>query len=315
MKNHARNIPNSRIPTYGLYGDHSPSSWDIIFNFEWIPQRSSIYNWIIPPHVHEAFIQFLFVTEGSGSVILDDKKWQIRAPSLILIPAHYVHAFEWEPTVNGVVITTAQRPLETVAQALHLDLISTLNTPRVHNLTIEKQQKYEKDLWPLIQLIEQEARVTEYDQSAFSLSLITALLVKVKRLILKEGTTTENPLVDGRRNDLLQRFRDLINQWFRLHKPLNDYAQELHITSGHLARLCREELGITALQMIQARIIHEAKRDLLYSNLSVRQIAEDLGFQDEAYFSRFFKRQTGQTPNSYRTQARLSLTRHNPKAT
>lgn len=309
MKSDARNIPSSRIPTYGLYGDHSPSGWDITFNFEWIPQRSSIYNWVIPPHMHEAFIQFLFITEGSGSVLLDDKKWQIRAPSLILIPAHYVHGFEWQPTINGIVITTAQRPLESIAQMLHPDLLNIIHTPRIHNLALNKQHEYEKDLMPLIQLIEQEARITEYGQSAFSLSLITALLVKVDRIFIKEGAKTENPLIDGRRNDLLQHFRELINQWFKLHKPLSDYAQALNITSGHLARLCREELGITALQMIQARITHEAKRDLLYSNISIRQIADDLGFQDEAYFSRFFKRQTGQTPNSYRTQARNSLTK------
>lgn len=311
MKEKARNIPSNRIPTYGLYGDHSQSGWDITFNYEWIPQRSSIYNWVIPPHMHEAFIQFLFITEGSGNILLDDKRWQIRAPALLLIPAHYVHGFNWSPDINGIVITTAQRPLESIAQLLYPELITTLNTPSVLNLPPESQ--YESELMPLIQHIEQEARLAEAGQNAFSLSLITAVLVKVARIQAKEGVTVNDSLIDGRKNDLLQRFRALIDQWFKLHKPLVDYAAELKITSGHLARLCREELGITALHMIHARLIHEAKRDLVYTNSSVRQIADSLGFQDEAYFSRFFKRHTGQNPNVYRQQARQALTKPHPQ--
>lgn len=312
MKDNARNILGSRIPTYGLYGDHSQSGWDITFNFEWIPQRSSIYNWVIPPHMHEAFIQFLFITEGSGSVLLDDKRWQIRAPALLVIPAHYVHGFNWKPDINGIVITTAQLPLESIAQLLYPDLISTLNAPCVLNLPSDSQ--YEDELMPLILHIEQEARIAEAGQNAFSLSLITAVLVKVARIKAKEGATAEDSLIDDRKNDLLQRFRALINQWFKLHKPLADYATELQITSGHLARLCREELGITALNMIHARLIHEAKRDLVYTNGSVRHIADSLGFQDEAYFSRFFKRHTGQNPNVYRLQTRQALTKPHTSA-
>ena len=315
MTDNARNIPSSRIPTYGLYGDHTPSGWDITFSFEWIPQRSSIYNWVIPPHMHEAFIQFLFITEGSGSVLLDDKRWQIRAPALIVIPAHYVHGFNWNPDINGIVITTAQRPIESIAQLLYPELRHTLNTPCVLNLSLNHQAEYEAELMPLIQLIEQEARIAEAGQNAFSLSLITALFVKVARLISKGSPTATDGFMDGRKNDLLQRFRSLINQWFKLHKPLSDYAAELKITSGHLARLCREELGITALQMIHARLIHEAKRDLVYTNSSVRQIADSLGFQDEAYFSRFFKRYTGENPNVYRTQTRQALTKPHPANT
>lgn len=309
MTNNARNIQVPRTPTYGLYGDHSSAGWDIIFNFEWIPQRSSIYNWVIPAHLHEAFIQFLFITEGGGSVLLDDKRWQIRAPALIIIPAYYVHGFDWLHNINGIVITTAQRPLESISQLLYPDLLTTLHTPRAINLPSQKKKNYEAELMPLIQLIEQEARITETGQNAFSLSLITALLVKVDRILAKEGTQTENNLLEGRKNDLLQLFRELINQRFRTHQPLSSYAQELNITSGHLARLCREELGITALNMIHARLIHEAKRDLVYSNISVRQIAEGLGFQDEAYFSRFFKRHTKQSPQTYRSVARQSLIR------
>ena len=103
----------------------------------------------------------------------------------------FAHGFEWQPNINGIVITTAQRPLESIAQMLYPDLLSTINTPRVHNLALDKQNEYEADLMPLVQLIEQEARITESGQSAFSLSLITALLVKVDRLLTKEGIITK----------------------------------------------------------------------------------------------------------------------------
>ena len=59
--------------------------------------------------------------------------------------------------------------------------------------------------------------------------------------------------------------------------------------------------------VVNARIVHEAQRELVYSSLSVKQIADLLGFADEAYFGGFFKKQTGRRPTEFRTMARRHL--------
>ena len=83
-------------------------------------------------------------------------------------------------------------------------------------------------------------------------------------------------------------------------KSVEEYASALGMSSGQLRRICQEVLEMSPLQIINSRLIHIAQRDLAYSSLSVQQIAYVLGFQDAAYFSRFFRKFTGLTPTILR---------------
>jgi AraC family transcriptional activator of pobA len=85
------------------------------------------------------------------------------------------------------------------------------------------------------------------------------------------------------------------------------HAQALGITPGQLTRLSHELLGLSAQAVINARVVHEAQRELIYSSLSVKQIAAVLGFEDEAYFGRFFKKHTGHRPTEFRALGRRRL--------
>ena len=93
---------------------------------------------------------------------------------------------------------------------------------------------------------------------------------------------------------------------FKQHLPLQFYASELGITPGQLTRLCREVLGISSLAVLHARLAHEAQRDLVYTDMSIKRLANDLGFVDEAYFGRFFRKLTGLTPREFRARSRAS---------
>jgi AraC family transcriptional regulator, transcriptional activator of pobA len=79
------------------------------------------------------------------------------------------------------------------------------------------------------------------------------------------------------------------------------------LSAGQLSRLCREALGLSSLDVVNARVVHEAERELVYSTLGIKQIAAVLGFEDDAYFGRFFRKQTGRTPSEFRQAARLRL--------
>ena len=67
-----------------------------------------------------------------------------------------------------------------------------------------------------------------------------------------------------------------------------------------LNTLCRALAGQSALQIVHQRIVLEAKRDLIYTSLTINQLADSLGFADPAYFSRFFRRMTGLSPRDFR---------------
>jgi AraC family transcriptional activator of pobA len=109
---------------------------------------------------------------------------------------------------------------------------------------------------------------------------------------------------DAQANDsvLVQRFKTLIEQNFASHWTVSQYAKALSISPTHLSRLTRAANGISALRMIEARLMREARRNLAYTNLSISSIAYTLGFSDPAYFSRVFTRDAGISPKAFRSQ-------------
>lgn len=291
------------IPNYALYGDQAQPGWHNSFDFEWIPQRSRPYNWEIQPHLHDAFVQILYLTEGSVEVQLDNAKWLARAPCLILIPAQTVHGFHFSTDVNGPVVTATQRPLESLAAVLMPELVQTLRKPAV--ILLDDASRHAEALMPLFLAIERESRMHAIGQVASGMSLITAVLVQIARL---GDVMQPTPLtVSSRKTLQIERFRALVDEHFKKHLPMSAYAGPLGITPGQLSRLCREVLGISSLEVINARLVHEAQRDLVYTSVSIKQLAGQLGFADEAYFGRFFRKHTGLSPRAFRARALQAL--------
>jgi AraC family transcriptional activator of pobA len=111
------------------------------------------------------------------------------------------------------------------------------------------------------------------------------------------------PAQEGRRalrDTLVQRYRALVELHLRRHQPLGFYAQALKVTPDHLSRSCRAVTGLSALELLHERMVLEARRLLAYTDAGVAEVARELGFGDPAYFSRFFARQCGASPQAYR---------------
>lgn len=291
------------IPSYALYGDQAQPGWQNSFDFEWIPQRSGPYNWEIRPHVHEAFIQILYLTQGSVEVLLDNAKWRVPAPCLLVVPAQTVHGFHFSPDVNGPVVTATQRPLESLAALAMPELLQTLRKPAV--ISLDADGRHAEALMPLFLAIEREARLHAIGQFSAGMSLLTALFVQVARL--GQAGAPAPLAVSLRKTGQIEKFRALVNDNFKKRLPMAFYAGQLGVTPGQLSRLCREVLGTSSLEVINARIVHEAQRDLVFTSSSIQQLADALGFADEAYFGRFFRKHTGLTPGEFRTRALQSM--------
>ena len=107
----------------------------------------------------------------------------------------------------------------------------------------------------------------------------------------------------GRESKQFSEFKALLESHYSHHWPISRYAQRLGMSETSLNRLCRALCGATAFHLVQQRLALEARRRLMYVTGSVHSIASELGFADAAYFSRFFRRQTGVSPNEFRRQA------------
>lgn len=99
---------------------------------------------------------------------------------------------------------------------------------------------------------------------------------------------------------LVSQFLSLCNQSFLTIHTVKEYASVLSVTPKHLSEMVKEQTGKTVLETIHALQIGYAKGLLLQTNLSVKQIAFELGFYNPEYFNVFFKKQTGKTPNQFR---------------
>ncbi len=132
--------------------------------------------------------------------------------------------------------------------------------------------------------------------------ILRALLYETLMLLHRACTTTDNLPGKNRKakNLYADKFANLVNTDFKRYHSTRYYADKLCITSNYLNEIIKNITGISAKQYIQNRITLEAKKMLLYTNLQVSGIANDLGFDDLSYFIRFFRGQTGFTPLEYK---------------
>lgn len=287
------------IPSYDLYGDSSRTEESGAFNFEWIPQRSALYNWLIHPHRHDSFIQVLYLTQGQVDVQIDHVLQTLQAPCVMLIPAGHVHGFRFSQDTLGPVVTAMQKPLESAAALMMPALLETVRTPRLLSLHVE--MRYIDQLMPLFLALENESRTPAAGQVAAGTSLLLALLVQVHRISqMSDHASTSTHYSISRKAQQIEKFRGLLDKHFRTEHSLQAYAGMVGVSVGQLSRLCREVMGKSSLQIINDRLIQEAQRELVYTSLPVKQLARELGFDDDAYFSRFFRKHTGVSPKAFR---------------
>jgi AraC family transcriptional activator of pobA len=134
--------------------------------------------------------------------------------------------------------------------------------------------------------------------SPVPLWLARALVWRLAQLAAQQDDA-RGPAARGQQA-LFTRFLVLLEAHFAEHWPVARYAERLGLTPERLNRLVRSESGRSALAVVHERLAREACRRLVYVAAPVSRLAFDLGFDDPAYFCRFFKRQTGLSPTDYR---------------
>ncbi|MGV3606835.1 MAG: helix-turn-helix domain-containing protein [Planctomycetaceae bacterium] len=130
------------------------------------------------------------------------------------------------------------------------------------------------------------------------LAFLKAILILAAR---QKGTAApHNNPAPFQQHPLLHDLRELIEQHYtKLHTPA-EYAKRLHVTAKSLGQIVRENLGTTLTDLIRSRILIHAKWQLLHTRKTVKEVAREVGFSDELYFSRLFKKATGLSPIYFR---------------
>lgn len=284
------------IPRYWLYGE-PPAVPELRFvHVETIPERMRLHNWEVQPHRHDGLSHALLVTGGAGWLTVDAVDWHFHAPALIAVPAQVVHGFRFDPGTDGLVLTMSEGFLASVLAAVHdEEPRAALALPFACDLDSGSPD------WPVLERafadIVREFRAHHIGRASAIAAHVTLMLVTASRLIAASGGAGQGQSPDVR---LLARLRHLVDERFRDHWPVERYALALGVTAGRLNAACRRVTGCSTLQLIHARVMLEAKRSLIYTGLGMSEIGYALGFEDPAYFSRFFAKRDGRSPQIFR---------------
>lgn len=150
----------------------------------------------------------------------------------------------------------------------------------------------------LLHLFITELQTKDTIQREMLLALLKRLIIDITKLA--RSSYVPDHRLQGEKLDIFRRFNLLVEANFRTEHSVNFYAQLLNKSPKTLSNLFPQYNQKTPLQIIQARIITEARRLLSYTDKPVKQITYDLGFEDPAYFSNFFKRYTSLSPVEFR---------------
>ncbi len=148
--------------------------------------------------------------------------------------------------------------------------------------------------------IDGEYRRPARDRDVLLDALIQALTVEAARLATHPATRARSAVSTDPGHGHMARYQALIERRFRQQPSIEEMARELDVSAAHLNALCRRLADQSALAVLHQRLLLEAKRELTYTNLTIAQIADGLGFSEPAYFTRFFKRLSGVAPRDFR---------------
>lgn len=291
---------SASVPVYQLYGEREQWPTPDMVHCELIADRSKLHDWQIKLHQHHSLLQMLYLRGGDARVGLDGGYHDMSAGQLIVVPQMCVHGFRFAPNAVGHVVTLGYPLANRLAQGI--DDAGVL--PRApHIYTVGPDDAAAINM--AFETLQDEYLGNCPHRNALIEAMLTTLLVWTGRQRDLKSTEPEVLADRGRRH--FNTFNDLIEDHYAEQWSVEQYARTIGITPAHLNNLCRQIVGHSALELIHQRVVLAAKRNLVYTSMTVSVVSHTLGFSDPAYFTRFFKREVGVSPKEFRRQAATLL--------
>jgi len=255
------------------------------------------------PHRHD-YYTIIFIERGQGTHFIDFTEYEIADRSIFFIMPGQMHQVILTSEPTGWIITFTEEFL--IANSIPDKMINDIylfndygqSPPLPIN---ENDMPVYKNL--ILQMAHFEKSLETYTQEAVG-SLVKVFLIQGNNHCSLRKSN--NPQLVETSNHILRTFKQLLNKKYATDHMVSNYADELAVTSDYLNKTVKNLTGKSAKDHIQSKLITEAKRSLLFSNISNKELAYELGFEESAHFNNFFKKSTGQTPSEFRVLARQS---------
>lgn len=245
-----------------------------------------------------SFYEILFIDRGSGYFMLDDNRIPLQPGRVIFTSPGHVR--EWH----------IQKPVQGHALFFEKDFISHFFTDELFlyrfgffhqyrqatSLCANRQEYTRYQL--ILSEIMQEMQQLQNDSSHLLRALLYQLLILLNRSYANRNQLHSDTYVQP----VFFRFRSLVESHYRTHHRVVDYLQLLNVSAAQLNKLCKQNLGITAQQLIHDKQVSAIKQSLRSTDETIATIAYQFNFSDPSNFNRFFKTITGITPQQYRQE-------------
>ncbi|WP_437920512.1 helix-turn-helix domain-containing protein [Sphingobacterium sp. LRF_L2] len=250
---------------------------------------------LIFPHRHN-FYHFLLFTQGQGKHSIDFETFQVEPWQIYFMSPGQIHTWDFEGDVDGYVVNFDQDLFKNLlVRPEYMHAFSFFSGLVKDEVFVVKEEERTAVL-TIFSRLQQNQRDLEF--AKISLLYLFHVLEKQRDPRSFDKGTLYN-------HTLLRNFLTLIEAHYRKLRLPKEYAALLYITPNHLNALCKEALGVSAGELIRKRVLLEAKRLLVIQDYAVADIAYELNFNDNSYFTKFFKKLEGQTPEEFRKNTDL----------
>lgn len=261
-------------------------------------QHALLLNDSYTTRVHKNdFFQIIFITAGTGIQYIDLQAFEVKKGSLIFLNTWQQHRWSFNQNTEGYILSF--RPsfiTQFVSDHLFVHNLPFFKRFTAHH-TLETQGELSDKIENAIHQIIKEYEIESKKQVNLIRTYLLEILLLCKKEIDNDDLSTINHSYS---NELIKSFEALIDQHFYEYRFPKEYAKVLLVTPNYLNAVCQKVKNKSAGDMIRDRILIECKRLLINTNLSASEIAYQLNFKDNSYFSRFFKKQIGISPDEFR---------------
>jgi AraC family transcriptional regulator, transcriptional activator of pobA len=291
-------MASSALPLFHLYGDPPDDAAFDFIHIETIAARSSIHDWTIRAHRHRNLFQVLLIEKGGGEMRFETETVAFSAPAAILVPATTAHGFRFTPQItDGWVVSFTEDVADAIGDQSG-EALARLKAAAVDPLVPLASAAAARRLAVLCADLNEEASLAREGYRLAMRGLLALIAIEVVRLAASR--TRSGSVTLARADAQVDALRRLVDAHFRKERLLSFYAEKLAMTSDRLNDHVKRASGVTAGHLIRQRVLTEAKRQLVFSNQPIHEIAYDLAFSDPSHFTRFFRKVTGMTPQAFR---------------
>ena len=283
----------STLPVLHLASFPQPSAQRKPYYVEQLPAHAAKFPGLSLPHSHDFYL-LLYVTQGYGTHTIDLITYELKPGSLFFMTPGQVHSLALDAKAQGFIVFFDPSFYLFRYPGSRLYDYPFFDTTQQPVLYLPGA---EEEFGPLFKRMFAEYASAHENQADVFRSYLHLCLELAARYY--QQAESHEALYSKQQ---IRAFGQLLNQHFRSLRTVGAYADLLHLSANHLNAVCRRVLNKTASTLIHERVIMEAQRLLSHSAQSVAQIADDLGFDDASYFSRYFRKYTGLTPEAYRQQ-------------